>query len=197
MKYLLPFIGLVMSLSSFCQELKWETGVLVNKEKEVLVGSLIYYPMHDAVLLREQAGHVGFFSSRQISSFRFYDAKADINRQFFSFAGNDAVPAHSLMEIVLNGSVKVVRRLKFHHVELTTANDAEEFTYYVLLDETLLPLRQFRSKVLPVLLKKFPAEITSLVTENRNERALDAVAIQIIKEYNRLDTKLALVASTR
>ena len=105
------------------------------------------------------------------------------------------MPTNSLIEIVLNGSVKVVRRLKFRHTELTTADHAAEFNYYILLNEVLIPLRQFRSKVLPALVKRFPDEIMSLVAEKKNERQEDAVAIQIVKEYTRLIAKPNLVAS--
>ena len=99
------------------------------------------------------------------------------------------------MEIVLNGSVKILRKLKFRGSELTTAEDAEEFYYFVLMDDELVSLQQFRSKVLPALLKKFPDEIASLVAQKKNQTQPDAVAIQVVKEYNRLVAKPNLVAS--
>jgi hypothetical protein len=195
MRQLLPLVGLVMSLSSFCQELMWESGVLITKEKEVVVGSLVYYSAHDAVLLKHPDASVDMFPSHKISSFRFYDSKADINRQFICLDRNDALSANSLLEIVLNGSVKILRKLKFRSSELATADDAEEFYYFVLMDNELTPLQQFRSKVLPALLKKFPDEIASLVAQKKNKTQPDAVAIQVIREYNRLIAKPNLVAS--
>ncbi len=195
MKHLLPLIGLVMSLGGFCQELMWESGVLITKKKEVVVGSLVYYAAHEAVLLKHPDGSVDLFPSRKISSFRFYDSKADINRQFICLNKKDELSSNNLMEIVLNGSVKILRKLKFRGSELTTAEDAEEFYYFVLMDDELVSLQQFRSKVLPALLKKFPDEIASLVAQKKNQTQPDAVAIQVVKEYNRLVAKPNLVAS--
>lgn len=195
MKHLLPLVGLVISLSGFCQELMWESGVLITKKKEVVVGSLVYYAAHDAVLLKHPDGSVDLFPSRKISSFRFYDAKADINRQFICLDKNDALSANTLMEIVLNGSLKILRKLKFRGSELATADDAEGFHYYVLMDNELVSLQHFRSKVLPALLKKYPDELSSLIAQKKNQSQADAVAIQIVKEYNRLVAKPNLVAS--
>ncbi|MFM9838648.1 MAG: hypothetical protein ACKVOQ_10320 [Cyclobacteriaceae bacterium] len=195
MKHLLPLVGLVMSLGGFCQELMWESGVLITKEKEVLVGSLVYYAAHDAVLLKQANGSVDLFTTRKISSFRFYDSKADINRQFICLDKKDALPSNNLMEIVLNGPVKILRKLKFRGSELATADDAEGFNYFVLMDDELVSLQHFQSKVLPALLKKFPDEIANLIAQKKNQFQADAVAIQIVKEYNQLVAKPNLVAS--
>lgn len=195
MKLLLPLIGLVMSLGGFCQELMWESGVLITEKKEVVVGSLVYYAAHDAVLLKQPDGTVDLFPSHKISSFRFYDSKADINRQFICLDKMDVSPTNTLMEIVLNGSLKVLRKLKFRGSELATADDAEGFHYFVLMDNELVSLQHFRSKVLPALLKKFPDELSSLIAKNKNQFQADAMAIRIVKEYNRLVAKPSLVAS--
>jgi hypothetical protein len=196
MKYLLSLIGLVMSLGSFCQELVWESGVLITKKKEVMTGSLVYYSAHDAVLLKHPDGSVDLFPSHKISSFRFYDSKADINRQFICLRKKESAwPTNSLLEIVLNGPLKVLRKLKFRGSELTTADNAEEFHYYVFMNKELIPLQQFYSKVLPTLLKKFPNEISSFTSQSKNQSQADAVAILIVKEYNRLVSKANLIAS--
>jgi hypothetical protein len=195
MKHVLLLVGLVISLGVFCQELVWESGALITKKKEVVVGSLVYYAAHDAVLLKHPDGNVDLFPSRKISSFRFYDSKADINRQFICLDKKDALTTNNLMEIVLNGPVKILRKLKFRGSELATADDAEEFYYFVLMDNELISLQQFKSKVLPALLKKFPDEIARLVAQKKNHSQPDAVAIQVVKEYNRLVAKPNLVAS--
>ncbi len=195
MKHLLPLIGLVISLGGFCQELMWESGVLITKKKDVVVGSLVYYASHDAVLLKQPDGTVDLFPSHRISSFRFYDTKADINRQFICLEKKEALSANTILEIVLNGPVKILRKLKFPGSQLTTSNDAEGFYYFVWMDNELTSLRHFRSQILPTLLRRFPDEIASLMAQKKNQFQEDAVAIQIVKEYNRLVARPSLVAS--
>jgi hypothetical protein len=192
MKHLLSLVWMAMSLTCLSQDLMWESGVVITKEKEILVGSLVYYSAHDAVLLKQSDGLANFFPSCKISSFRFYDSKADINRQFINIG---AASSSRLLEIVLNGSVKLLRKMKFRNSELATADNAEDFFYYVWMDNDLTPLQQFRSKVLPALLKRFPDELASFVSSRKNEKQTDIVAIQILKEYNRLQSKPHLVAS--
>jgi hypothetical protein len=192
MKHLLSLVWMAMSLTCLSQDLMWESGVVITKEKEILVGSLVYYSAHDAVLLKQSDGLANFFPSCKISSFRFYDSKADINRQFINIG---AASSSRLLEIVLNGSVKLLRKMKFRNSELATADNAEDFFYYVWMDNDLTPLQQFRSKVLPVLLKRFPDELASFVSSRKNKKQTDIVAIQILKEYNRLQSKPHLVAS--
>jgi hypothetical protein len=192
MKHLLSLVWMAMSLTCLSQDLMWESGVVITKENEILVGSLVYYSAHDAVLLKQSDGLANFFPSCKISSFRFYDSKADINRQFINIG---AASSSRLLEIVLNGSIKLLRKMKFRNSELTTADNAEDFFYYVWMDNDLTPLQQFRSKVLPALLKRFPDELASFVSSRKNEKQTDIVAIQILKEYNRLQSKPHLVAS--
>jgi hypothetical protein len=192
MKHLLSLVWMAMSLTCLSQDLMWESGVVITKENEILVGSLVYYSAHDAVLLKQSDGLANFFPSCKISSFRFYDSKADINRQFINIG---AASSSRLLEIVLNGSVKLLRKMKFRNSELATADNAEDFFYYVWMDNDLTPLQQFRSKVLPALLKRFPDELASFVSSRKNEKQTDIVAIQILKEYNRLQSKPHLVAS--
>jgi hypothetical protein len=192
MKHLLSLVWMAISLTCLSQDLMWESGVVITKENEILVGSLVYYSAHDAVLLKQSDGLANFFPSCKISSFRFYDSKADINRQFINIG---AASSSRLLEIVLNGSVKLLRKMKFRNSELATADNAEDFFYYVWMDNDLTPLQQFRSKVLPVLLKRFPDELASFVSSRKNKKQTDIVAIQILKEYNRLQSKPHLVAS--
>jgi hypothetical protein len=192
MKHLLSLVWMAISLTCLSQDLMWESGVVITKENEILVGSLVYYSAHDAVLLKQSDGLANFFPSCKISSFRFYDSKADINRQFINIG---AASSSRLLEIVLNGSVKLLRKMKFRNSELATADNAEDFFYYVWMDNDLTPLQQFRSKVLPALLKRFPDELASFVSSRKNEKQTDIVAIQILKEYNRLQSKPHLVAS--
>ena len=196
MKQFLFVFGLAVNLSGFCQNLTWESGVLITKSQEVLTGSLVYHAAHEAVLIRHKENNkADFFSSHKIQSFRFYDSKADVNRQFICLEKSEFFPDDALLEIVVSGSIKIVRKLKGSIDQLTYADDAEDFNYYIFVHSRLIPLQQFKLKILPIILDRHLIEIKAFIEQGKIDVNTSTAAIRVIKEYNRLMSKSNLVAS--
>ena len=136
-----------------------------------------------------------FFSSHKIQSFRFYDSKADVNRQFICLEKSEFFPDDALLEIVVSGSIKIVRKLKGSIDQLTYADDAEDFNYYIFVHSRLIPLQQFKLKILPIILDRHLIEIKAFIEQGKIDVNTSTAAIRVIKEYNRLMSKSNLVAS--
>ncbi len=196
MRQIFFIVVLVQSLGGFCQELIWESGVLITKNNEVLTGSLVYHAAHDAVLLKHNE-KVDFYPAHKIQSLRFYDSKAEINRQFVSFEKNEFFSANALVEIVINGSVKIIRRLKSRIDELGRANDANDFEYYILANAKIVRLEKFKAKILPILLEAHSFEMKNFIEQESIDLNTKVAAFSLIKEHNRLNTKPTAIAAIR
>ena len=148
-KNLLSFIILLSSIANANEGPRWYQGSIVLASGEVLTGEISVEQEFNAMLFRNDSSF-SFYSADKVSSVYFYDADEKINRRFLTV--ND--PSHKsfpiLFEMVVNGYVKIVRRLNMINPQSNT------YKYFCLQNGRLISMNKFRSDVYPSLLNAMP-----------------------------------------
>lgn len=175
----LLYLLLIISTASLAQT-SWNAGVVVLKDDRVIVGDVHY---QSDVLVARIGGEITVYPAHQISSFRFYDAKENINRHYLSLRNPGFVfPVIHLYEVVTWGEVSVVRRADYPL--LNNRKNEDEYTYYSWYQNKLISLKKFRSHIYPQLAERYPLAIKELLaTQHLNPNQLSD-AIRIVKFYN-------------
>ena len=192
MKILYP-LALILVFIGFTQaQNDWVSGSVVLKTNKVLVGEILKKPIHDLILLKNSAG-IHALPAHQVSYYRFYDRDADINRQFLSIKSHDFFGSIKFFEIVIQGNIKVLRRYHKKTPE-NEVNEAYDFDYFTLYDNTLVPLSQFKKKVYPKLMEKYPIEMSTFISKSQSHLTSTESTFCIIKHFNSTDGKSNLLA---
>jgi hypothetical protein len=180
----LIFIFLFTVGKLVASDIQWSEGSLVLNNKEVLCGKISVEEKYDIVLLKS-GERVEVYPAHSIRSVFYYDAAVNINRRYLVMETSKApVSKFQLCEIVLPGNVTVVRHVK--DISLKPYSDADDFYYYVKMENELIQLDKFRSKVYDRLLHEGGLVLSVFVSENRLDPNNSAHAIRIIEEYNKL-----------
>ncbi|CAN5440527.1 hypothetical protein BH10BAC4_BH10BAC4_27180 [soil metagenome] len=162
----------------------WYGGVVVSSNGEVLTGELAFYPLIDVVVLKH--GEVTkVMTADKVRSFRFYDSRYDINRKFASLADLGVFGGRKIYEVVLNGAIPVLRRIKSISSRM---DDDEQYFYYFDFNARILSLKKFRSVLYPEIHRKLSLKESS----RRLNPNFSADAIRLIEQYNQ---QLTVVAS--
>ncbi|CAN5383436.1 hypothetical protein BH09BAC3_BH09BAC3_14010 [soil metagenome] len=167
---------------TFAQKDTWHRGVVVTSENAVITGELFFHAMEDVLVIRHDSV-TRVLCAATIRSFNVYDQSANINRKFISLSDKNEFGRKRIYEVVVNGAVPVIRRLKS---EAGYDND-DEYLYYFIQDGEIKSLRKFRSEL-------YPDVHTKLAVEEKNfhlnpNRMADA--IRFIMLYNRSSAILA------
>jgi len=176
---LLIWITSTVSLLGLAQT-PWNVGVVVLKDNRVIVGDVHY---KSDVLLTRIGGEITVYPAHLVSSFRFYDAKENINRHYLSLRNPSFIfPVLDFYEVVTWGEVSVVRR--DNYPLLSNSRNEDEYTYFSWYENELISLKKFRSHIYPHLAEQYPLQIKQLLTsQNLNPNHLPD-AIRIVKFYN-------------
>jgi hypothetical protein len=168
---------------------QWHTGVVVLPDQQVRTGQMT---LHADVLIFRSNEQVTVYSPHQIASFRFFDQKENINRQYLSVSDRNSIyPIHRFYEIVTKGNISVVRR---NNYPLLTSVDDKDYSYFSLRHNELIPLKRFRSRVFPELLHHLPFQLNDYITQQNLNPNRMADAIQIVQFYNRqIQTEISIV----
>lgn len=190
MKYITVFIFSILVVPAFAQsESEWKQGSVVLADNQVLVGDIMVHLDFNTLLLRE-SDRVTVLPARKLNSFRFYDETNNINRQFFTIS--NGTKEGTFYELVLQGSYKVVRRLKRVHEPV--ADDRKDYEYFIMGGEEIVPIQAFKKKIFPRLVSSIPELKEWVELENLNLNTPDA-AILVVKEFNNQYNVRYLVAS--
>lgn len=190
MKYLKVILFSVLVSPALAQsESEWKQGSVVLANNQVLVGDIMLHLKFNTLLIKE-GDHVTVLPARKVSSFRFYDEANTINRQFLTISHRTQESA--FYELVLQGSYKVVRKLKRIHGQV--ADDKDDFEYLIIAHEELVPIQAFKKKIFPLLISSIPELKEWVELENLNLNSPHA-AILVVKEFNNQYNVRHLVAS--
>lgn len=184
------FLVLIISKAMIAQP-TWSSGSVVLKDRQVLTGEIQF---HSDVLLMKAEDQVIVYPAHRVSSFRFYDAMANINRYYLSLRHPGfAFPVLHFYEVVTWGAVCVVRRSNYPL--LNNNGDEKEYTYFSWQENEMTSLRKFRSDIYPTLLQQYPLLLKEFVaTQNLNPNRMGD-AIRIIKYYNQqFHARISIVA---
>lgn len=150
----------------------WVSGVVVLQDETVKVGELSPQA-GELVLFREKNGVVSAYAAHHVLSFRFYDAKENINRVFVSRANSPSYSkAYHFYECVATGFLSVFRKPRASYF-VNAEKYGDDFIYYVAWNDRWLSLTQFRQDIFPFIRqqsRKLPALKDGLAVLNPNQR---------------------------
>lgn len=160
----------------------WYDGVVVLSDQEILTGQVAIHKRQNLILFRS-GEKVTVYPAHKIQNVYYYDQHADINRKFVSIANHEHGYAdYQLFEIVLRGPVTVLRKERLH----LNDEDHEDFNYFTLYREEVLPIKQFRKKVYPHLSDCDPFKFSAYEAKERLNPNSTKDVISLIKFYNQL-----------
>jgi hypothetical protein len=158
----------------------WTKGSIVLSTNQVLVGEIMVHLDYHTLVFRS-SNHFEVFPSYKVKSFRYYDDKQNINRQFMTLGVSPKAMA-TFYEIVVKGQYSIVRSLTRYHSG--GVNDKEDYSYFILHERNLIPIRQFKKKVFPELVNARP-QLNQWLAAERLDLNTEKAAILMIKEFNR------------
>ncbi len=171
-------------------EEKWYQGSVVLNNQQVIVGDISIYPTHHVIMFRTEKG-ITTFPAAKIESLFFYDAAANINRKFISRTEpGQGFSKHQLYEVVLSGTIPVLRK----QIAMAQSTDqANDFDYFLLYGNEMIELRKFKRLVYPQI-RKQSKELLTFVKKDKLDPAQPANVIKIIRQYNtyRIQETLAM-----
>ena len=160
----------------------WYDGVVVLRDQQILNGQVAIHKRENLILFRFE-DKVTVYPAHKIQNVFYYDQNADINRKFVSIANLEhGYAEYQLFEIVLRGPVTVLRKERFH----LNHEDHEDFNYFTLYRDEVLPIKQFRRKVYPHLSDCDPFKFSAYEVKERLNPNSTKDAITLIKFYNQL-----------
>lgn len=178
-------------IANASEGLTWNEGVIVLTDGRVKQGAVAFQVSE--ILLFTVNGELTVYTANKIQSFRYFDAKANINRKFVSLSsGNERVKI--FYELVVVGKVSVLRKFKTNNINGQHNSDKDDFNYFVRCKNDLYHLSQFRTKVYPSLISTAGELILSQIKVKHLNPNLDADAIQIVELFNKITESSQLVA---
>ncbi len=186
-KYFLAVL-LLVRLCALAQQERWHSGAIVDSNQEVIVGKFLFQQAYDLLVVKH-ADQTAILPVWRIQSFRFYDSAAHMNRKFVSLGGFDGVIESRLYEVVVEGTIRVVRREKLFGTRIASGRDS--YDYWFVQEHKRIPLIRFRTALYPQIrgeLSKWEEELS--LNPNRHDDA-----IRYVQLYNRLRSDMHWVAA--
>ncbi len=187
----LLFLLMVVNFLAQGQSIQeWQQGAVVLSNNLVLTGELLVHLDFNTLVVNDASDRLVLPAST-VKSFRYYDKANNINRQYVTLV--DEQPGSSAFyELIVQGEYKVVRKQKRIHSAIP--DDREDYMYFTFNDGILTPIRNFRKKVFPQLLKSTP-DLNKWVHAQRLDLNCSETALLVVMEYNRVWNANQLVAS--
>ena len=174
-----------VNLQAVCaQSFTWCEGSVVLASCQVMVGKIALHEKHDLIIF-EQDGRRTVYPAHKVRSLSFFDRESNINRRYLSVKqdfGSRSI--YQLFEVVLSGSVDVIRRRK--PSSIFNNPNAHDFNYFTRHRGELTLLKKFKTKVYPQLRGGVDDRLEEFVASNRLSADLPTNAIRIIEFYNSL-----------
>ncbi|MGC3945231.1 MAG: hypothetical protein QM762_12085 [Chryseolinea sp.] len=178
------------------QDVKWNEGSVVLASGDVITGQVSMMAGRNVVLVKRsdvesslQKGVTSIerrgadvLAAHKVQSVFYYDKQANINRRFIARGSEYSVPVIQLYEVVLQGSIDVLRRPR----SLSNSPDDGDFDYYVSNAGVIAPLWKFYKEVFPGLDDISRQHLTAFIKANGLRHADEANLIRVIGYYNQL-----------
>ncbi|UYN87115.1 MAG: hypothetical protein KIT51_02220 [Cyclobacteriaceae bacterium] len=165
--------------------MQWHEGVIVLHDNQVLAGKLNVEQVHDVVLFRHRDSlNVTVLPAFKVKAVNYYDVASNINRRFISLDQQSAARTTYLYEVVVTGTVRVLRRLNTYHS--VPPND-DEYMYYSMKNDELVELKKFGGTMFTHLDDLSGHRLSVYVRAKRFDPYQLADAIRIIQYFNSLE----------
>jgi hypothetical protein len=183
------FVGLTFSAQAGTEpDMVWHKGAVVLSDNKVLPGEVCVQGVYDLVLFRSE-GQITVYPAHKLHSLRLYDEDANINRRYISrTAVRGGMKVHHVYEVIVQGPVSILRRQ--NSARSSSLSDAHDFDYFLIKEEEMFRLEQFREKIYPVLLASNDVRLTDYIKQEHLNPNFSSDAIRIIQFYNKIQPTL-------
>jgi hypothetical protein len=193
-----PFFYLLLLGSHLlsAQGLKWNQGSVVLASGSVITGQISMTSGQNLILFKgvevkkEAAAETTAFRqgaeslpAHKLKAVFFYDDEANINRRFIAAGDRKVFPGVQLYEVVLQGSIDVLRRPR---TLSSSSTESKDFDYYCSDHKKLVPLWRFYREVYPAIEVRSRQQLTAFIKANNLQHGDDANLITIIGYYNKM-----------
>jgi hypothetical protein len=178
------FIGSFSLLAA--DEPDWHEGMIVLKDGQVQRGKLAIHSFELALFKTESGLEV--YTPLKVKSIFYFDPHYNFYRKFVSVDVRWGRPA-AFYEVVVNGKLSVVRKLKSPFVSCDERSDKLDYKYFVKQGSQLLSLKDFKS-----LYRRIKSTNPALAEEIKLKKlnpAFEADAIRIVQLINDQDGVIA------
>lgn len=185
MKRLFFACFLLTCFHTHAESVNWRQGILVLKDQQVLVGNVIVQPALNVILFSTGTQST-FYHLDQVEYVTYHDPTAGLKRKFISLPGDQKKGDRmfQLYEVVLMGRIAVIRK-PIHTTYIPAVDDVGSFEYFVLENEQLVQLTQFRKKIFPGMEASYSAGSLKLfMRRKRLDPNRNSDAIRLIEYYN-------------
>lgn len=177
-------LAVAMTVTLQAKDLTWRPGSIVLSGREVIVGDIARLSL-DLIVHRSTTGEITTYPAHKVSSFRYYDPTADINRIFISVATKSGLhKTYKYYERVAPGKISVLR-IQQSFSETIDETNPEGFNFYLEQGRVVCPLSQFRKKYFDHVKQELDARIIAYHGLDPNTR-LGALSLIIL--YNQIDS---------
>lgn len=164
----LCYVSITVQASGPITHTDWHSGIIILNDQSIISGDISYDYKYDLIMYRNE-GKTQTFTSRQISSFSYYDAQKNILHKFITlvYTSRPYFEQRAFFEVILNGDISYLRKHnRFPTYDATekqllhlTTNRGKNphvvcYDYFVYINQNLIKASQFNKKVLPLMLKK-------------------------------------------
>ena len=174
----------------------WHHGMINLKTNEILSGD-IYYHYEDDMVIYKSGKILKTYSAYQVESFSFYDKKIKKERQFKAYDLNNKGSNFEFFEVVTSGNLKLLRKEKpmlipsgdyyyFFANQNETGNHKTHFVYYLLKDDDLMKVKNFKKQLFNLTEKLYQDMIKDYIQDENLK--LDQVnsQVKLLTYYNQL-----------
>lgn len=174
-------------------EVTFHDGVVVLQNGEIISGKIAVTSFQLALV--EIADKRNVYAAHQVDKILFYDAGNNINRKFVSVE-SEITNGYSFYEKILVGEASVLRRPKLSvwQTSKITVWDHEQFEYYVLWQERVIPVNQVKKTFFDTWDDMLNAELSAYVKNQHLSLYNTADVIHLVQHYNKRIKRKPLLA---
>lgn len=187
----------------------WQEGTVILESQESVSG-YIFVDHRTHVVVVKQGDAIKAYPANKVMKFSYLDDLMEMNRNFIAYNMEirKGVTRKVFLEIIFDGPIPLLRKeKKIPHSSTKKASSDHSFEhehdymYYAVVNNELIELCQFETRILPFIAKARGSEIDMFLQENKMKNHVLGHQIQIIDHYNfltspeysKLDYDLALL----
>jgi hypothetical protein len=178
-KLFLSLLVMLCAASGYGQQ--WNKGQVKLKNGKVMLGEISYEYGQDAIMLKVADGTM-VIPAFKLNEFSFREGKYNNERRFKPVHySKGAAKVYEFYEVVIEGAMSLLKQQQ--SVWYSGRQEVVVYDYYVLKDDELMPINEFRRHVYPSLKKASPS-LKEFVKQNKLRASNIDHNIKVIVFYN-------------
>lgn len=147
-------------------------------------GDVYVHPSFEIIVLKLKDSTM-VLPAHKVATCLYYNSETKINTKLISLTTrNSSRSVTELYEVVVKGTIDIIRRPKFANRE---SRDPLDFEYYTHFNSGIHSLISFRQSIFPEMLANQNDKLTTYMVANKLDPNDQADAFRIIQYYNKIN----------